>query len=331
MRAVVAEALGAPWTVAERDAPAVGPRDVLVRVLASGVCYTDVHQLRDPRFGMVFPRIPGHEPVGEVVELGSEVTELSVGDRVGAAYVQRWCGGCRYCARGRYEHCAATSVTGGTVDGGHAELVAMDAGSVERVPDELDPVEAAPVFCAGFTVYSGIVDAEVRPGDRVAVVGMGGLGHLGLQYLVALGAETFAVTRNESKRSELLELGAHHVIVADGNPGARLAAAGGMDAIINAGNGVDRELLRGLAPYGRLSLVGQSHETLGVTPTDMIFAKSTIRGSSQGPRDRLTEVLALHARARVRTIVESYTLDEALVAFARVERGDVRFRAVLAP
>ncbi len=331
MKAVVAEEFGAPWTVAERETPEVGPRDVLVRVLASGVCYTDVHQLRDPRFGTVFPRIPGHEPVGEVVELGSEVTELSVGDRVGAAYVQRWCGCCRYCARGRYEHCPATSVTGGTVDGGHAELVAMDAGSVERVPDGLDPVEAAPVFCAGFTVYSGIVDAEVRPGDRVAIVGMGGLGHLGLQYLVALGAEAFAVTRSESKRAELLELGAHHVVVADGSPGAQLAAAGGMDAIVNAGNGVDPELLRGLAPYGRLSLVGQSHETLRVTPTDMIFAKSTIRGSSQGPRDRLTEVLALHARAGVRTIIESYSLDEALVALSRVESGDVRFRAVLVP
>jgi alcohol dehydrogenase len=331
VKAVVAEELGGSWEVADREAPALGPSDVLVRVLASGVCYTDVHQLRDPRFGMTFPRIPGHEPVGEVIELGSDVTGLAVGDRVGAAYVQRWCGRCRYCERGRYEHCADTSVTGGTVDGGHAELVAMDADSVERVPDGLDAVEAAPIFCAGFTIYSGIVDAGVRPGDKVAVVGVGGLGHLGVQYLAALGAETFAVTRSERKRSELLELGAHHVVVADGGAGRQLAAAGGMDAIINAGNGIDSELLCGLAPYGRLALVGQTRDSLSVTPTDMIFSKTSICGSSQGPRDRLAEVLALHARGGIRTIVEDYSLDDALTAFDRVERGEVRFRAVLVP
>ena len=331
MKAVVAEELGGGWKVATNDEPTVGERDVLVRVLASGVCYTDVHQLRDPTFGMTFPRIPGHEPVGEIVQLGSAVTGLSIGDRVGAAYVQRWCGGCRYCGRGRYEHCGDVDITGGTVDGGHAELMVMDAGSVERVPDALDAVEAAPVLCAGFTVYSGIVDAEVRAGDRVAVVGVGGLGHLGIQYAAALGAETFAVTRSERKRAALLDLGAHHVVVADGDAGARLAAAGGMDAIINAGNGVDPELVQGLAPYGRLSLVGQSHDSLSVTPTGLIFSKATIRGSSQGPRDRLIEVLALHARAGVRTLVEDYSLDSALEAFARVERGSVRFRAVLVP
>jgi D-arabinose 1-dehydrogenase-like Zn-dependent alcohol dehydrogenase len=207
----------------------------------------------------------------------------------------------------------------------------MHAGSVERVPDELDPIEAAPVFCAGFTIYSAIVDAGVRPGERVAVVGVGGLGHLGIQYLAALGAETFAVTRSERKRDELLRLGAHHVVLADGDPGRRLAAAGGMDAIVNAGNGVDPDLVRGLAPYGRLALVGQSRDALRVTPTDMIFAKATICGSSQGPRERLTEALALHARGGIRTVAEDYALDDALRAFERVERGQVRFRAVLVP
>jgi alcohol dehydrogenase len=332
VKAVVADRLGEPWRVGDVPDPEPGLRDIVVRVEASGICFTDVHQLRDPAFAMTFPRIPGHEPLGVVEAIGSDVTEVQVGDRVGTAYAQRWCGHCLHCERGRHERCADIVETGSSIDGGHAELCLMDAAAVEKVPAALDPVEAAPVFCAGYTVYSGIVDAEVRPGERCAVVGVGGLGHLGVQYLAALGAEVIAVTSKASKQRELRALGAHEVLVVEHHQvGEELARRGGADVIINTADGVDPMLLRGLRVYGRLSLVGQSNASLELTPTGMVMGKFVVRGSSQGPRERLREVLELHARSSAQTIVEPHPLEDALRAFGRVASGRAQLRAVLVP
>jgi|SRR5262245_53077410 len=332
MKAVVADSFGAPWQIRERPEPEPGPRDLLVAIEASGVCYTDVHQMRDPGYGGTFPRIPGHEPVGHVVACGADVDEFAPGDRVGVAYAQRWCGHCTFCSEGRYEFCPGAVQTGITVDGGHAELAVMDAGSVERVPDGLDATEAAPVFCAGFTVYSGLCDAQLRPGERCAIVGIGGLGHLGVQYAAALGAEVVAVTRHAQKRTLLEELGASTVIVLDGETtGEALAKIGGVDVIVHTANGIEADLVRGLRAYGRLALVGGSHDELTVTPITMLFGHLTIYGSTQGPRHRLREVLELHVRSGARTYVETYPLDHAPTAYDRVAACAARFRAVLVP
>jgi D-arabinose 1-dehydrogenase-like Zn-dependent alcohol dehydrogenase len=208
----------------------------------------------------------------------------------------------------------------------------MDAGSVELVPEGLDPVEAAPLFCAGFTVYSGMCDAQLRPGDRCAVIGMGGLGHLAVQYAAALGAEVVAVTRSAGKQAALKNLGADHIVLTNGSdPGDCLRRIGGADVIVHTGNGVEPGLLRGLRPFGRLSLVGVSPDVLAITPIEMIFDKVTIYGSCQGPRHRLREVLELHKRAKAKTVVEAYPLERALDAYERVASGTTRFRAVLVP
>lgn len=333
MRAVVAPRFGESWEVRKKHQdPDPGPRDVVVRIVASGICYTDVGQLHDRVYGCTFPRIPGHEPVGRVVALGSQVSTLALGDLVGVAYCQRWCGVCRYCILGRYEHCTACSFTGITVDGGHAELMVVDAGSVEKVPHGMDPVQAAPVFCAGFTVYSGICDCQLRPGERCAVIGVGGLGHLGVQYAAALGAEVVCVTNSEDKVPMLKELGAAHVLVSGGKTaGEVLKRIGGVDVILNTANGVAPDLVLGLRPYGRISLLGACQHSFPVTPTQMSFGKFTIMGSSQGPRNRLREVLELHQRSGSRVIVEEYELDDAVAAFERVRTGAARFRAVLVP
>ena len=332
MKAVIADRFEMPWRIGERPDPRPGPNDVLVQIEASGVCYTDVHQLNNPAYGGTFPRIPGHEPIGRVVARGENVQEISEGERVGVAYAQRWCGNCAYCSLRRYEHCPEISATGIAVDGGHAELAVMDAASVERVPEDLDPVEAAPIFCAGFTVYSGLRDAELLPGERCAVIGVGGLGHLAVQYAGALGGEVFAVTRSPDKTKSLKALGADHVVVVDGDEvGAALERVSGVDVILHSGNAIDPDLLRGLRPYGRLSLTGVSGSPLTTTPLQMIFGNRRVVGSSQGPRQRLPEVLELHRRARVKTLVETYSLDEALTAYERVASGTARFRAVLVP
>ena len=332
MRAVVADAFGGSWSVEEVPDPEPGPDEVVLRVEASGICYTDIQQLRNTSYHGTFPRVPGHEPVGTVVARGPGVIAPDAGDRVGVAYAQRWCGSCVHCERGRYEHCDAISATGVTVDGGHAELMLVHAGSVEPIPAGLDPVEAAPVMCAGFTVYSGIRDCALEPGERCAVVGVGGLGHLAVQYAAALGGHVIAVTRDRSKEPVLRGLGAADVVVPnEEGVGAALRERGGVDVLLHTANGAEASLLHGLRPYGRLSLMGVTDDPVLTSPQEMVFGKFTVVGSSQGPRVRLREVLELHARAGVKTTVETFPLDDALEAFARVESGQARFRAVLAP
>jgi dehydrogenase len=332
LRAVLAERFGASWLVADRPEPEIGPRDLLVEIEASGVCYSDVHQLREPEYASSFPRIPGHEAVGRVVARGKQVEDPPLGARVGVAYTQRWCGRCRYCAEGWYEHCATADRTGFTVDGGHAELAAVDAAAAECIPDRLDPVEAAPLLCAGFTAYSGLCDAQLRPGERCAVVGVGGLGHLAVQYAAALGTEVVAVTATPRKEPLLRRLGADHVlVVGDRRAGDALRRIGGADAVVHTANGVDPELLGGLRPFGRLVLLGVSKDVLPLTPIELVFGKLSVLGSCQGPRERLREMLELHRRIGARTIVEAYRLDDALAAYDRVATGAAFLRAVLVP
>ena len=332
MRAVVADAFGGGWSVGELPDPEPGPDEVVIAIEASGICYTDVQQLRNPNYHGTFPRVPGHEPVGTVVVRGSNVESPSIGDRVGAAYAQCWCGSCVHCEKGRYEHCTSISATGVTIDGGHAELMVAHAGSVEAIPSGIDPIEAAPVMCAGYTVYSGIKDCALEPGEICAVIGVGGLGHLAIQYAAALGGNVVAVTRDASKEPMLRQLGASQVVVVtDGKIGRALGDAGGVDVMLHTANAAESELLQGLRPYGRLSLMGVTPDTVAASPQEMVFGKLTIVGSSQGPRARLREALELHARAGVKTAVEVYKLDDALTAFERVESGAARFRAVLTP
>jgi D-arabinose 1-dehydrogenase-like Zn-dependent alcohol dehydrogenase len=332
VRAVVAPRLGGPWEVREVPDPSPGPGEVVLAVEASGICYSDVHALRNPAYGCVFPRVPGHEVVGRVGELGPGVERLAAGDRVGVAWAQRWCGRCRPCHDGWYAFCEqGSAATGVTVDGGHAELVAVDARSVERVPEEIPAAEAAPLLCAGYTVYTALRRAEVRPGERVAVVGIGGLGHLALQYARGLGAEVVAVTRSPGKRELLASLGAHEVVVAEGGAGAALRERGGADVIVAAGNSLDPDILAGLRTGGRLSLAGVSESPLTTTPLELVFRNATVLGASPGPRRLLRDLFALHLATGARALVETFPLERAPEALARVESGEVRFKAVLVP
>lgn len=332
MRAIVAPALGEPWELREVPDPVPAPDEVLIAVEASGVCYSDVHVLNNPGYAGTFPRILGHEVVGRVVRSGDDVTGLEPGDRVGVAWTQRWCGHCRLCHLGAYAFCeAGPPATGVTLDGGHAELMVAHAGSVERVPDAIPSEEAAPLFCAGYTVYSALLDARIRPGERVAVIGVGGLGHLALQYARGMAAHVLAVTRDQGKSSALQQLGAHEVVVASGDSGAALHERGGVDVIVTTGNAVDPDVLKGLRTGGRLAVVGVSDSPIATTAIELVFGKFTILGSSPGSRAVLGELLAFHAAIGARTLVETYPLERADEALARVAAGEVRFRAVLVP
>jgi alcohol dehydrogenase len=327
MRAAVVPAVGARWEVREVPVPEPGPDQVLIRIHASGLCYTDVH-ITQGRLPTDFPRTLGHEPVGEVVAVGSAVATRKPGDRVGVPWVQASCGRCEWCQRGKRLFCENAVGTGVQTQGGHAEYMLAYADATQLLPAGLSYEQAAPVFCAGFTVWSGLRLAEPQPHERVAVVGIGGLGHLGIQYAKAAGFDTFAVTHSPDKRDLVRELGADEV-VADGKA---LAAAGGADVILATSNSwkATADAVRGIRPDGRLVVMGVSGEPLELD-TEFLFKRARILGSTQNEREHLYEALDIVARGKVKVLTETYPLEEIGRAYDRVEAGEVRFRAVIMP
>ena len=326
MLAAVVPAAGNSWQVKEFPQPQPGPNEVLVKMQASGVCYTDVHQTLGHLPGP-FPRILGHEPVGEIVALGSGVTTRKVGDRVGTAWIQSTCGRCEWCQRGRRMFCPYLKATGIEVQGGHAEYMLMNAAATYLIPDKVSYEQAAPIFCAGYTVYSGLRWADPQPHERVAVLGIGGLGHLAVQYAKAAGFETIAVSHSPDKDKMIRELGADEIV----RDGKGLAAAGGADVILSTSNSTRSMIdsIQGLRPDGRLVTMGADAEPLAVSLMDLIGKRIRIIGSQQNGPEYLYEALDFVARGKVKTIAETYSLAEAPKAYDRVAEGKARFRAVL--
>lgn len=326
MRAAVAREVNARWELKDMPDPQPGPGQVLIKIHASGLCYTDVHQTQG-HLPVNFPIVLGHEPVGEVVGLGVGVTSRRIGDRVGVPWVQQTCGRCEWCSRGKSLFCADQLGTSAQLNGGHAEYMTAYADATLLIPDGLAYEEAAPIFCAGYTVYSGLRMAKPQPHERVAVLGIGGLGHLGIQYAHAAGFETFAITHSEDKINLALGLGADHVV--DG--GKELMKAGGADVILATSNSYKStaEALHGLRPDGRLIVMGLSSEKLEIDPGQLLMKRAHIIGSLQNDREYLYEALDYVARGKVKVIAETFKLSDINKAFEKVESGKVRFRAVI--
>jgi len=270
MQAAVVPAVKARWEVEDVPTSDPGPNQVLIKIHASGLCYTDVHQTNGQLPGS-FPRILGHEPVGEIVAAGSGVRTRRFGDRVGVPWVQASCGRCEWCLRGRPMFCPNLISTGLEAAGGHAEYMPAYADATMLLPDGLSYEQAAPIFCAGYTVWSGLRLAEPRPHERVAVVGIGGLGHLAVQYAKAAGFDVVAMTHSKDKAPLLRQLGADEVV----SDGRGLADAGGADVILATSNSYApvTDAIQGLRPDGRLVLMGVAHEPLAV-PTSIMWAPS---------------------------------------------------------
>jgi len=326
MRAAVVPSVHGTWELREIPKPEPGPNQVLIKIRASGICYTDVHQTRGELPGD-FPRILGHEPVGEVVAVGPGVTTRRIGDRVGVPWFQASCGRCEWCARGKPMFCAEQLGTSGQMPGGHAEYMLAYAGATVLLPTGLADEQAAPIFCAGYTVWSGLRIAEPKPHERIAVVGIGGLGHLAVQYAKAAGFVTIAVSRSPDKDAFIRTLGADAIV----RDGAGLAAAGGADVILGTSNSNDAmsDSLEGLRPDGRFVLMGYEAKPFPVPPADAILKRLRIIGSQQNGTEFLYEALDYAAKGKVKVIAETYRLDEVQKAYERVEKGQVRFRAVI--
>jgi D-arabinose 1-dehydrogenase-like Zn-dependent alcohol dehydrogenase len=318
-----------PFEVRDVDRPEPGPGQVLLRIAASGVCGTDTHVWHGSYIRVPLPAVLGHEPVGVIEALGPGVVGLSVGDRVGVGWVQRGCGQCIHCSRAREVYCP-NPVTWEHNGGGFAQFMIAEAWGCVRIPDALGWLNAAPMFCAGFTVMSGYRNAHPRPGDRVAILGTGGLGHLALQLAKAMGHEVIALTRASDKTASLRALGADLVVVMDQHAGRDLEAVGGADVILATSNDMSQtgQVLSGLRDGGTLVTMGIAEDAFSVQPVLALTRQFTIKGSGQNERADLVEVLDLAAAGRIKPVLEVYRLEEVNTVFERLDRGAVRYRAV---
>jgi D-arabinose 1-dehydrogenase-like Zn-dependent alcohol dehydrogenase len=292
------------------------------------MCGTDLH-VHHGHFPLPRPIVAGHEPTGEIVELGAGVTDWRVGDRVGAFWHQKGCGRCDACQAGHFHNCSDVQ-SWMTLGGGNSELMLAWATGIALLPDRVSFEAAAPIFCAGYTVMSGLRNADPKPGERVAVLGVGGLGHLAVQYAHALGLETLALTGQPNKKKELAELGADDVIVSGDDIGKTLNAAGGADVILSTTNSAKQvsQAFNGLRPGGRLVNMGVTDGPLSIDALVALQGQRQLRGSSQDERSDLFEALQWVAKGKVKPRIELYPLEKVNEVLPRLQAGEVRYRAV---
>ena len=305
---------------------------VRMRVESCGVCHSDALAGEGLRADPSQPVVPGHEVVGVIDAVGQGVRAWAAGDRVGVGYLGGQCGECEFCRRGDFVNCADQPWTGTTVDGGYAEYCFSRASGLVRIPDGLNSVDAAPLLCAGLTVYTALRQIEARPGALVAIQGIGGLGHLGLQYAAKLGYRVAAIARGTDKAELASTLGADHYIdSAVDHPGQALQQLGGAAAIIaTAASGSSMSpLISGLAPRGRMVVVGAAADPISVQTTDLVFGNRSLLGSLTGSSIENEDNLALSLSTGIHPMTEVMPLAEAPKAYERMMAGQARFRIVL--
>jgi alcohol dehydrogenase, propanol-preferring len=320
------------FELVEREVVEPQPGHVRVRVLACGVCHSDFLGAEGVRPDPGQPVVPGHEIVGVVDAVGPEVTTWRVGDRVGLGFLGGHCGECAQCRRGDFVNCLNQPQPGTTEDGGYAEMVYARASGLVRVPDALDAIDAAPLLCAGITTFNALRHADAPPGAVVAIQGIGGLGHLGVQYAKQLGYHTVAIARGAEKEELARSLGADDYIdSATADPSAALQELGGAAVIVaTAASGASMSpLVAGLAPRGQLVVVGAADDPIEVQTTDLIFGGRSIVGSLTGSSIENEDNLEFSAAHGIKPMTEVMALDDAPKAYERMMSGAARFRVVL--
>ncbi|GAA4853992.1 alcohol dehydrogenase [Actinomycetospora corticicola] len=334
MRAVQVPQAGGEFELVERDLPQPGEGEVRVTVQACGVCHSDMFAKEGVMGDATpFPIVPGHEIVGLVDALGENVRgDWKPGDRVGVGWFGGACYHCESCRRGDFITCANGRIPGVTFDGGYADAVVVPADALARVPEELSAEEAAPLLCAGVTTYHALRSSVVRPGDRVAVLGIGGLGHLAIQFAARMGCEVVAISRGTAKADLAKQLGAHeHIDSEAGDPGEALAAMGGATVIVATatdGGAVSR-LVPGLAPRGQLIVVGAAETPLTIEAMSLIGPATQVAGHPSGTSKDSEDTLNFSRITGVRPMIETMPLEQAAEAYEKMMANDARFRMVL--
>src|ERR1700720_2337222 len=338
MKAAILREFKAPLTIEEVERPKPGAHDVLIQVQACGVCHSDLH-VADGDWPQLIPvtkkpLILGHEIAGRVVEKGASVHQLQVGDRVGVPWVYWTCGECEFCREGNENLCVKQKITGVTVDGGYAEFVKAPASHATKIPEGLSAIDAAPLFCAGVTVYRALKRAKIQPGQRLAIFGIGGLGHLAVQIGLGMGAIVTAIDVSDEKLAQATSLGATATLNAGTvNVVKEMRRAGGVHAalVTSAAKAAYDTAFPCVRPGGILLVVGLPSESICFPPILMAALELHIQASSVGTRQDLREVLAMAAAGKVHCQVATRPLTQVNEVLEQLRHGNVSGRIVLVP
>lgn len=326
-----AHAAGAELLPFKYEPGELGPFDVEIEISHCGICHSDLHLISNDWGISQYPFIPGHEIIGTAADVGSAVTSITVGQRVGLGWQSNSCGQCEWCTQGLENLCAQSEATCVKRHGGFANRVRANARFVIPIPEALPSDQAAPLLCGGITVYNPLRIHGVNPSSRVGVVGIGGLGHLAIQFARVFGAEVTALSTSPAKEKEALELGAHAFVNTRETKAVR-EVAGSLDLIINTAN-ADQDwnlLIQALRPTGTLCTVGVPPSALQVQAFPLIAGQRAITGSPIGSPHRLREMMDVAARHGVKAQIERFAMSKANEAIAKVKKNKVRYRAVLA-
>jgi len=323
---------GADFQIVERDIPEPGPGHVRIRVQACGVCHSDELVKEGAWPGLAYPRVPGHEIVGVIDEAGPGVTQWKKGQRIGVGWLGGYDGTCLACRRGDFINCANLKVTGISYDGGYQQYMLAPVEALTAMPKGLGDAEAAPLLCAGITTYNALRRNGAFPGDLVAVLGIGGLGHLGIQFASKFGYTVAAIGRGPENEALATKLGASVYIDNKAtNPAEALQKLGGAQVILATApsSKAMTEVIEGLGPNGKLIVVGASTEPIGVTPVQLINGSRAIQGWASGTPADAEDTLRFAELTGIRPMIETYPLEKAAEAYARMMSGNAQFRVVL--
>lgn len=331
-RCVEVAAPGDPITLTHRPLDEPGQGHVRIRVQACGVCHSDSQIAAGHLPGTVFPVTPGHEVAGQIDAVGPNVVDWQVGDRVAVGWFGFYCGTCFSCRRGNFVHCTRSKVTGAAFPGGYAESMIVHQSGLARIPDALSAVDAAPLACAGVTMFHALRQSGARAGDVVAILGVGGLGHLGVQFAAQMGFRTVAIARGAEKADMAEKLGAHHYIDATAEDvAAELRKLGGARVVAATATNPDAisTTVDGLAAHGELLTLAVLAESLHVSPLQLINSEGTVHGHPAGTSADTEDTLNFAALHGIRPWVEPMPLTEAAAGYDRMMRNEARFRVVL--
>ena len=323
---------GADFEMVERVVPEPGAGEVRIKVEACGVCHSDVFVKEGVFPDIDYPRIPGHEVAGRIDKLGTGVTNWEVGARVGVGWHGGHCFSCTPCRGGDFVNCENGVITAISRDGGYAEFMLANETALARIPDDLQSTEAAPLMCAGVTTFNSLRNSGARPGDVVAIQGVGGLGHLGIQFAARMGFRTVALSRGQEKKNLAKSLGAHDYIdTATAEVGEALQAMGGARVILATAPDAESmaALIGGLGIDGQVIVVGADAATFATSPVQLIPGRRSIRGWPSGHAKDSEDTLNFSSLSGVRPTIEEFPLERAAEAYARMMANEARFRVVL--
>jgi D-arabinose 1-dehydrogenase-like Zn-dependent alcohol dehydrogenase len=323
---------GGDFQIVEREIPSPGARQVRVKVQACGICGSDELTVRGTWPGIQYPRIPGHEVVGTVDELGAGISEWKTGQRVGVGWHGGHDGTCHQCRRGDFRNCRNLTIPGISYDGGYQQHMVAPVEALVAIPDSLGDAEAAPLLCAGITTFNALRHSDALPGDLVAVLGIGGLGHLAIQFAAKFGYKVAAIGRGSGNAALAKKLGASlYIDSTSANTAEALQQLGGAQVILATApsSKAMSQAIDGLAPNGKLMVVGAAFDPIEVTPVQLITGVRTIQGWASGTPADTEDTLLFAELSGVRPMIETYPLERAADGYARMTSGNAQFRVVL--